>query len=210
MKSGSALQQWWAPVTGVGCCSGGSIRFHSNAVISTPASAEITRSLPLIPVKVTPESLEQPHLHTSTHPHSPKHLEEVWMVVGSWLPFLRLLCSKVSEHVLCALVCIIPCLNRTTTKKLLNNMGFVRRKPVDLGKRILCLLSIFREVIDRLSNLKNEMSFFPGALIKRPCPAQNLGNVAYFLSLAVEVSPSVIASISRLWHCADLSPRACI
>lgn len=81
---------------------------------------------------------------------------------------------------------------------------------MDLDNKIFCLLSSFWEVIDRLHNLKKEMSFFPGPFIKRPCPAQNLGNVAYFLSLAVEVSLSVIASISRLWHCADLSPRACI
>lgn len=81
---------------------------------------------------------------------------------------------------------------------------------MELGKEIFCLLAGLRVVVDRQHNLKREMSFFPGPFIKRPCPAQNLGNVVYFLQLAVEVSLSVIASISRLWHCADLSPRACI
>lgn len=79
---------------------------------------------------------------------------------------------------------------------------------MELGKEILCLFSSFSTVVDRQRNLKKEMSFFPGPFIKRPCPVQNLGNVVYFLRLAVEVSLSVIASISRLWHCADLSPRA--
>lgn len=81
---------------------------------------------------------------------------------------------------------------------------------MELRKEIFCLLSSLRVVVDRQHNFKRGMSFFPGPFIKRPCPVQNLGNAVYFLRLAVEVSLSVIASISRLWHCADLSPRACI
>lgn len=59
-----------------------------------------------------PELLRWPHLHISIHPHSPKPLGEVWTVVSSGLPFLRFLHSMVSEHVMCALSYIIPCLNR--------------------------------------------------------------------------------------------------
>lgn len=96
-----------------------------------------------------------------------------------------------------------------TIKKLLNII-FIKIKPMELGKEVFSLLSGLWVVVDRQRNIKREMSFFPGPFIKRPCPSQNLGNVVYFLRLAVEVSLSVIASISRLWHCADLSPRACI
>lgn len=89
-----------------------SIPLHSSAVIATPASAEITGSLPLTPVMFTPKFLRWPHVHMSIHPHSPKPLGEGQMVASSWLPFLCLLCSMVSERVTCALSHLIPCLNR--------------------------------------------------------------------------------------------------
>ena len=95
-----------------------------------------------------------------------------------------------------------------TFKKLLNNIILIRRKATDLRKRILFTFQLLRSSWQTTQFKKKEISFFPGPFIKRPCPAQNFGNVAYFLSLAVEVSLSVIVSITRLWHCADLSPRA--
>lgn len=202
-EKGVCAAEWWAAVAGVGCCSRGSVPLQSNAVIPTLASDEIAECLLLTLVKVTPELLRWPHLHISIHRHFPKPLGEVWMVVSSCV------CSAPWYLSMSCVHCHILYLVWTETiKKLVNNIVFIKRKATDLGKKIFYLLSSFQEIVDRLCSLKKGMSFFPGPFIKRPCPAQNLGNVAYFLSLAVEVSLSVIAGISRLWHCADLSLRA--
>lgn len=95
-----ALHRWWAPV---GWMAAQGAPSAICAVIATLAPAEVTGSLLLTSVMVTPELLRWPHLHVSIHPCSPKPVREGWMVVSSWLPFLCLLCSVVSEHVTCAL-----------------------------------------------------------------------------------------------------------
>lgn len=137
----------------------------------------------------------------------PDPLGEGWMVLSSWL--LCLLCPVLSEHATENSHTLYLVQTETIQKIVKKKKLFwFKEKQLILGNKILFPFRLLRTLVIHMQFFleKMKVSFFPGSFLKRPCPTQNLGNVIYFLSLAAEVSLSVIARITRLWHCAAFKP----
>lgn len=65
-----------------------------------------------------------------------------------------------------------------TIEKLLNNIIFIKRKPMELGKEIFCLLSGFRLVVDR--QFKNRNELLPRTFHKEALSSSEFGKCSLF------------------------------